>query len=169
MNYHIHNFKLKTILLLILIFCKSSVLFASDKKLPIPRFVTIKSSEANIRTGPNLRYPIKWIFKKKNEPVEVTAEFEHWRKIRDITGEDGWIHESMLKGKRAAIIIGNDIQNAYNKTDPSSKINIKIEPEVRVFLSACKIEWCQIKIDNYKGWIEKKYLWGTYPNEVFDK
>ncbi|HKH69397.1 MAG TPA: SH3 domain-containing protein, partial [Reyranella sp.] len=64
--------------------------------LPIPRFASLRSDEVNVRTGPGPRYPIDWVFKRKAMPVEIVAEFENWRKIRDWQGASGWVHQSLL-------------------------------------------------------------------------
>src|SRR5215471_20860346 len=72
--------------------------------LPIPRFATLKSDEVNVRTGPGSRYPVDWVFKRKGMPVEIVAEYEVWRKIRDWQGASGWVHQSLLTGKRSFII-----------------------------------------------------------------
>lgn len=154
-------------LIIYCIFYSNFAISRENNELPLPRFVTIKSSEANVRTGPNLKYPIKWIFKNKGEPVEIIAQWEHWRKIRDITNEDGWVHESMIKGSRTAIIIGNELQYSYYKPDLNSKKLMLIEPQVRLKLLNCKLEWCQIKINDKKSWIQRKHLWGIYDNEEF--
>ena len=137
----------------------------AKQELQIPRFVSIKSSEANIRTGPNVRYPIKWVFVKKNEPVEIVAEFEHWRKIRDKSGDEGWVHESMLSGKRNAIIIGDKKQIAFNKPSINASGVFFIEPEVRVELLLCNNKWCKISVENMKAWIDRSILWGIYKDE----
>lgn len=139
---------------------------AEKAALPIPRFVSIKASEANIRTGPNIRYPIQWVFVKKGEPVEIIAEFEQWRKVRDKQGDQGWIHESMLSGHRHIIIIGNKPQMLYKESSTASNPILRVEPEVRGSLLSCTKEWCNISIANTKGWMEKSNLWGVYPNEV---
>lgn len=137
-----------------------------NNTLPIPRFVSIKSSEANMRAGPNVRYPIQWVFVKKGEPVEVIAEFEQWRKIRDKQGDQAWIHESMLSGRRHVIIIGNKPQVLYKKDSVGSGALLRVEPEVRGELLSCEKDWCRVKIAGEKGWMEKKTLWGVYPSEV---
>lgn len=141
---------------------------AKQEKLPLPRFVSIKASEANIRTGPNVRYPVKWVFVRKGEPVEITAEFEQWRKVRDKQGDDGWIHESMLSGRRQVIITGDKAQIIYRKSDYTSPAIVRVEPEVRAELYACKLDWCRIEVDSYKGWIEKLHLWGVYSHEEIE-
>jgi SH3-like domain-containing protein len=141
---------------------------AKEEALPVPRFVSIKASQANIRTGPNVRYPVRWVFVRKGEPVEIIAEFEQWRKIRDKQGDDGWIHESMLSGRRQAVITGEKPQLIYRKADYASAPLAKFEPEVRVELDSCMAEWCRVEFKSYKGWIEKKYLWGVYAHEKME-
>lgn len=141
---------------------------AKPEKLPVPRFVSIKATEANIRTGPNVRYPVKWVFVRKGEPVEITAEFEQWRKVRDKQGDDGWIHESMLSGRRQVIITGDKAPVLYRKPDTASPGIIRLEPEIRAELLACKMEWCRVEVEGHKGWIEKSRLWGVYNHEEIE-
>src|SRR5436853_89841 len=92
----------------------------ANNALPIPRFVSTRASEVNMRTGPNVRYPVRWVFVKKGEPVEILAEFEQWRKIRDHQGDSGWVHETMLSGKRYVILEGADIHLLYKKPAKTS-------------------------------------------------
>lgn len=132
-----------------------------------PYFASIKSSQVNLRTGPNLRYPIKWTFLKSGEPVEVVAKFDAWRKIIDQTGEEGWIHLSMISNKRLAVVIGNKLINMYKNNDLNSRIIAKFEPEVRVKLNKCHNEWCLVEYNKIKGYISRNNLWGVYNNEEF--
>ena len=76
----------------------------NNSGLTIPRFVSLRSNKVFVRTGPALRYPIKWIYTREGLPVEVVQEFDTWRKVRDKDGEEGWIHSSLLSGKRHAVI-----------------------------------------------------------------
>ncbi len=134
----------------------------SKKKLPIPRFVTIKFNEVNARTGPAIDCPIKWIFIKKQEPVEIIAEYEQWRKVQDIDGEGGWIHLSALSSKRSVILISDKIVPIISKPGKSQNIIAKLEPGIRCDLIKCEDQWCQIACQSYKGWIAKNLLWGVY-------
>lgn len=143
-------------------------------------FASIKSSEVNVRKGPSTRYRIEWVYKSKGEPVEVIGEFEHWKKIRDFNGDEGWIKSIMLSKKRSAIITiplpkntkqTNEMKlfaSLYKKPDNNSYIFAKIESSKRVAIEECKKEWCKIKVSNsLVGWIRKQYLWGVYSNEIF--
>ncbi len=148
---------------------------SADKNLPIPRFASIKSKEVNARTGPSNRYPIEWVFVKKGEPVEIFAEFEQWRRIRDKFGEGGWVHSSMLSGKRFVVIKGDEPQLLYKKSSINSEVIARIAPEVRCELYKCLDKLCNIrcqsskgqdlKKQDFKGWILKNMLWGVYPDE----
>lgn len=157
----------------------NSYAFAEKTDKFVAHFSSIKSSEVNVRKGPNVRYGIDWIYKKKGEPVEVIAEFEHWNRIRDIDGDEGWVKSVMLSKKRTAIIITTIPKNIkqskdnklfvslYRKPDNNSNIFAKIEYSKRVYLEECQKEWCKIKVSDVSGWIKKQYLWGVHANETF--
>lgn len=133
--------------------------------LPLPRFVSIKSAEANMRTGPGKRYPIKWLITRKNLPVEITSEFEQWRKIRDMAGDEGWIHQSMLSSSRFGIIQTGPV--TLHRTDSvSSRPVAKLDTGVIAKLKACEKDWCEVEVGEISGWTPRGELWGIYPQEV---
>lgn len=133
--------------------------------LPIPRFVSLKSDKVFVRTGPAVRYPIKWVFKKQYWPVEIIQEFDTWRKIRDIDGEEGWIHQSLLSGKRTAIIREKDGAYLMKKLTAEARPIALLDHKVRVDIDKCESDWCLITAQDFKGWIERKSLWGIYADE----
>ena len=141
---------------------------ANPSGLPLPRFVSLKNEETNVRTGPGTRYPIQWVFKREHLPVEVVDEFDLWRKVRDIEGTTGWVHHTMLSGKRYVMIAGKEPQILRLDSDVSAKPLFKAEPTVIAPLGECAPEWCRIQISGRKAWIEKQHLWGVYSSEVFD-
>jgi len=152
-------------LIILITIILSPIVNGDNKKLPVPRFVTIKSNEVNTRSGPTTKSAIEWIFVKKGEPVEITAEYEQWRQVRDINGEGGWIHSSVLSGKRSVIIIGNkEIELTKNPT-PQSKVIARLMPKVRCSLKKCKEQFCQIVCSDYTGWVSKRNLWGVYDDK----
>lgn len=151
---------IKTFIILITIML-TPIVNADNKKLPIPRFVSIKSNEVNARSGPTTKSAIEWIFVKKGEPVEITAEYEQWRQVRDINGEGGWIHSSVLSGRRSVIIIGDKEIELTKNVNPQSKVIAKLMPKVRCNLKKCKEQFCQITCKDYTGWISKENLWGV--------
>lgn len=148
-----------------------AVLYMAAGALPAnatPYYATIATSEANIRTGPSVRYPIQWVYKKHGWPVKVTATFENWRKIDDVYGEVGWVHESLLSGSRSAVINGEEgVKEIYRLPMASSAHVAMAEKGVIVNLTECKNGWCKVSVSGAKGWIESKYLWGTDSNEDY--
>lgn len=136
----------------------------SHSGLPIPRFVSLKFEEVNLRTGPGRRYPIRWVYKRKHMPMEVVEEFGHWRKLQDIEGDEGWAHKSQLSGARIAIFKEDSV--LYRYPEPDAPPMIKAQKSVTGQLLECDLNWCEIQIESYKSWIEKKFIWGVYPREV---
>jgi len=133
--------------------------------LPLPRFVSLKSDEVNLRSGPGVRYPIDWIYTRRDLPVEVIAEFDVWRKIRDWQGTEGWVFESMLSGTRYAVITG-DTRVLHSERDPKSPAVARLEAGVIAELLECDGQWCRLDSDGFKGWMMRSEFWGVYPNEA---
>jgi SH3-like domain-containing protein len=132
--------------------------------LPIPRFASLRSDEVNVRTGPGTRYPIDWVFKRKAMPVEIVAEYENWRKIRDWQGASGWVHQSLLTGKRS-FIIASKAANLHKTPASSAEVVAKLEPEVMGEIRSCAGDWCRVKVSGASGWIRRTGLWGVYKSE----
>lgn len=143
---------------------------ADDKPaLPIPRFVSIRLGEANLRVGPGLRYPITWVFKRKDMPVEITQEFDTWRKIRDFEGTEGWVNRAELGSKRSIIVTG-EIRVLHDDPDAAAAPVARLEPGVIGRLLACPSEtadWCRIEIGDLRGWLKRAEFWGVYPQEIY--
>ena len=139
--------------------------------LAIPRMVSLRSGMINARSGPGARYPISWVYRQKGAPVEIVAEFELWRKIKDWKGSESWVHKSMLTGKRTAKLIIPGENNIYNAADYTSKIIAKAEEEVIGQIKKCPAgsEFCLLNFDNtVEGWVPKNNLFGIYKDEVID-
>jgi len=134
--------------------------------LPIPRFASLRSDEVNVRTGPGTRYPVDWVFKRKGMPVEIVAEYENWRKIRDWQGASGWVHQSLLTGKRGFVIAAKAV-SLHRTPTPSAEIVAKLEPEVMGEIRSCTGDWCRVKVSNggVSGWLERTDFWGVYKSE----
>ena len=132
--------------------------------LPIPRFASLRSDEVNVRTGPGARYPVDWVFKRKSMPVEIVAEYENWRKIRDWQGASGWVHQSLLTGKRGFIIPAKPA-NLLKTPATSAEVVAKLEPEVTGEIRSCAGDWCRVKVAGVSGWIERTGMWGVYKSE----
>jgi SH3-like domain-containing protein len=134
--------------------------------LPIPRFASLKSDEVNVRTGPGPRYPIDWVFKRKMMPVEIVAEFENWRKIRDWQGASGWVYQGLLTGKRS-FIIPNHAASLHRTPASQAEVVAKLEPEVSGEIKSCQGDWCRVRVagPGVTGWIARKDIWGVYKSE----
>ena len=131
----------------------------------LPRFVSLRSDEVNLRTGPGVRYPVEWVLQRRYMPVEVLAEFENWRKIRDWQGTEGWVHQSMLSGRRYAIITG-DVRVIRRQPDGNSPAVARLEPGVVAQIVECKDQWCRLDTNGLKGWLMRADFWGVYGNEA---
>lgn len=132
--------------------------------LPVPRFVSLRSGEVNVRTGPGRSYPIEWVFVRPGMPVEVTAEFDTWRRIRDVEGTQGWVHQSMLSGRRT-LVVTNELRTLRERPSASAAAVAQAEPGIMGRLVACKGQWCEVELQGYHGWMERTDFWGIYPNE----
>jgi SH3-like domain-containing protein len=142
--------------------------------LPVPRFVSLRSDHIYARSGPGMRYPIKWVFQKESLPVEVVQEFDTWRKIKDKDGESGWVHQSLLSGARSVIVQPADPAapgpvDMRKSADPGSRLVARVEPGVVADLRQCEDSGpCQITVQGFRGWIDRRFLWGIYPGEKLD-
>lgn len=134
------------------------------QNLPLPRFVSLRSGEVNLRVGPGSEYPIEWILKYEKMPVEIIREFGVWRKIRDFEGMEGWVHQSMLSGARTAMVMEDQII-LRNNPKPDAPGLAKLASGVVGKLLDCKSEWCRLQTDGYKGWLPREKIWGVYPAE----
>ncbi|MBV8493235.1 MAG: hypothetical protein JO162_07120 [Alphaproteobacteria bacterium] len=137
----------------------------SDTNLPVPRFVSLHSDKVNLRAGPGDRYPIEWVLTRKEMPVEITGQLEHWRRIRDWEGTTGWVHERMLTGKRAVIVRGG-VRPLLQQPDPAAAVIARAEPGVIGRLVECRGIWCKIETSEATGWMRRSDVWGVYPDET---
>jgi SH3-like domain-containing protein len=144
--------------------------FADDEQdlsgLPVPRFVSLRSGDVNMRAGPGTRYIINWVYKREGLPVEIIEEFDQWRQIRDSEGTVGWVHKQMLQGKRTAVIVRGIGVLRRTPEDHAGAI-LRAEPGVTGRLLECERDWCRMQISGRKGWIDKAHIWGVYPKEEF--
>jgi SH3-like domain-containing protein len=134
--------------------------------LPIPRFASLRASDVNLRTGPGTRYPIEWVLTHQGMPVEITAEYEMWRRIRNVDGDEGWVHKNALSGHRAAIITGGK-RELHDSADETSAITAHLEEGAIGQLISCSKDWCKLKFEGVKGYAHKNDFWGSYPKEIF--
>ena len=136
-----------------------------DKGAKLPRFASLRSGEVNVRTGPGARYPVDWVFKRQNMPVEILAEYDTWREVRDWQGTKGWVHQAMLTAQRNIMVTGDAAQALLRKAEDGAQPVAKAEPGVIALLRRCEMEWCLIQIDRVSGWVRRKSIWGVYTDE----
>lgn len=146
---------------------RAETLRGSVTNLPIPRFVSIKSDECNVRRGPSLSHKIDWVFTRKGMPVEITAEYGHWRRVRDRDGVGGWVHYSLLSGSRN-VIIEEDMLSLHIRPNPDTQVAARLEMGVIARLNECSEGWCRLTAGGYKGWAPQKALWGIKENEIIE-
>ncbi len=134
----------------------------------IPRFVSLKSDRVNVRAGPNKDQEVRWVYTRAGMPVEITAEFENWRRIRDWEGAEGWVYHSLLSGKRTAVVVPtlkDELVPLYESSEPDAPVVASLQSGVLTQIKSCNRKWCQVSGKNFSGWIVQERLWGAYPNE----
>ena len=134
--------------------------------LPLPRFVSLRAGEVNLRTGPGVQYPVEWVYRRQNLPVEIIAEYRTWRKIRDWQGAQGWVHQSMVGGLRTIIITGAT-RTIRSGKDVKSAAVARAEVSVIGQLLECPINetWCRVEAGGHKGWLRRVDFWGIHRDE----
>ncbi len=144
--------------------------------LAVPRMVSLRSDKVYVRSGPGMRYPIKWIYRKRDLPVRIEREFGTWRRIADADGESGWVHQSLLSGRRFVISRVDEsdpeapiILFRKPNTDSTRKARIEAGVILRLEDEACKDGWCQVATSGFKGWVGDNHLWGVDPVRESDK
>lgn len=139
--------------------------------LPLPRFVSLKSDRVNLREGPSKDHRTTWIYERAGLPIEITAEFGTWRKIRDSEGTEGWVEHTLLSGRRTAIVAPwkkNEIFSLLSRPQENSAPLAHLQAGVIAAIRSCDGKWCEISGEDFDGYIEQILLWGVYPNEKID-
>ncbi|WP_328286660.1 SH3 domain-containing protein [Actibacterium mucosum] len=133
--------------------------------LPLPRFVSLKANEGFARHGPGKTHRIDWVYKHRNQPLEITAEYGHWRRVRDQDGLGGWMHYSLLSGVRT-VLISAEIADLRRQPATEADLVAQAEGGVVAKLGDCQPDWCRITAGGRKGWVLKTQLWGVTPDEI---
>ena len=139
--------------------------------LPIPRFVSLKTEKVNVRKGPSSDHAVAWVYQAKGLPLEVTAEFETWRRVRDAEGAEGWILQNMLAGKRTAVIAPSrkgSFVNLMSRPSLESGAVAKLASGVMGDIKSCDGTWCRIVANGYDGYVDQNVIWGAYPGEALN-
>lgn len=137
--------------------------------LPLPRFVSLKADKVNLRAGPTRDHDVTWVFTRAGLPVEITAESENWRRIRDSEGTEGWVYHSLLSSRRTALVAPwsktGETFALYASADRGAQVTAQLQAGVLGAVKSCDKKWCRIYGDGFDGYIEQERLWGVYPDE----
>jgi len=139
----------------------------NKSRVQLPRFGILRFAAVNLRTGPGTRYPIEWVYRRAGMPVEVTALFDTWYRVRDYEGSEGWVHKTQVKMQRRGIIA---IKQQAVRSDPEAKAKITahLQPNVMFNITSCDGNWCAIKGEDFKGYLPQTAFFGAYPHEKFE-
>lgn len=135
--------------------------------LPLPRFAALRSDDVNLRAGPGTRYPIEWVYKRRDLPIEIEREFEVWRLVKDPEGIRGWVHQATLTGRRTFVVQGADATlRAEPKDDAAPVAILKLGVIGRIRSCEAGSEWCRVQVGDYRGYLKRSQFWGTLADEV---
>src|SRR3954470_10280550 len=140
----------------------------STSGLPVPRYVSLKSDHVNVRAGPTKDNDVAWVYTRSGLPVEITAEYENWRRVRDSEGSEGWVYHSLLSGRRTAVVTmknKDDLAAVYESADATSAVAARLQAGVIAQVKKCGNGWCRVLGNGFDGWIEQQRLWGVYADE----
>ncbi|WP_246176357.1 SH3 domain-containing protein [Rhodovulum strictum] len=135
--------------------------------LPLPRYVSLKAGESNVRRGPSLSHRVDWVYTQRGMPLQITAEYGHWRRVQDRDGAGGWMHYSLLSGVRT-VLVEEDMVPMRRTPREDAPIVAQAERGVIARLGACQPGWCRISAEGRSGWAPKGALWGVDPEEIRD-
>jgi SH3-like domain-containing protein len=148
---------------------KQAAVEASKDAPRVPRFVSLKSDKVNVRKGPSTDQSIVWVFSRAGLPVEVIAESEHWRRVRDSEGADGWVFHSLLSARRTVLVTpwskAEESVPLYGSRSTGSRAVAALQSGVLGNVVSCDGEWCELTVDDYSGYVEQDKLWGVYRGE----
>ncbi|MBE9636021.1 SH3 domain-containing protein [Salipiger mangrovisoli] len=135
--------------------------------LPLPRYVSLKTSEGNARRGPSLTHRIDWVYTRRDMPLEIIAEYGHWRRVRDKDGAGGWIHYALLSGVRT-VLVEEDMLELHQRPDAGTPVEAKLAVGVIAHLEHCEKDWCELSAGGYEGWAPKAAVWGVDADEILE-
>jgi len=147
--------------------------------LPLPRFASTRSPPINVRVGPGQKYDLAWTYNRAGMPVEITAEFDIWRKIRDFDGSEGWVQQNLLSGSRTGLVAPWKKDATFPLlagTSPNANVRAYLSAGIKVDIRRCDGSWCQVDATSqdgtnrgptYSGYLAQADIWGVYQGETF--
>ena len=134
--------------------------------LPVPRWVSVRAGRVNVRRGPAMDQDVVWTYVRAGVPVEIIAEFDTWRRVRDASGETGWVKEQMLDGRRNVLVTGRVNTAILNSPKAEAEVVAYAAPGLQAQLVNCRGEWCEISARGFDGYVSRDRLWGVYGEET---
>jgi SH3-like domain-containing protein len=151
--------------------CAGETAAGPKSGLPVPRFVSLKPDRVNVRGGPTRDHEVTFVYTRAGLPVEITAESDNWRRIRDWEGSEGWVYHTLLSGRRTAVVLPKDKQELvvlHDSGDQDAGVIARLQAGVTATVKRCTGTWCHIVGTGFDGWVVQEQLWGVYPNEKVD-
>ncbi len=136
--------------------------------LPVPRWVSLKSGEVYLREGPSSEHRVQWVYVRRGLPVEVIAEYDVWRRIRDADGVVGWVHKGMLDGRRSVLVAGAGNVPLREAPEMDGAVIAYAEPGVVARLKGCEAGYCEVQAQAIDAFIERSHVWGVYEGETVE-
>ena len=149
----------------------SGIAMGAVTGLPLPRFVSLKSDQVNVRRGAGTEHDVLWSYHRAGLPVEIIAEWDNWRRVRDADGADGWVFHRLLGARRTALVAPwaeEPTLPLRSSAESDADIVARLQPKVLAMVSVCDGNWCRISGEGFDGWMEQELLFGVYPGEQFD-
>ena len=135
-------------------------------KLPLPRYVSLRSNEVNVRRGPGLDYRIDWVFRRAGLPVRIVDEYGHWRRVIDSDEAGGWVYHALLTARRTVLVTAAEAAFREAPSEAAAP-TARAERGVVAQLLACRADWCEVEAEGVSGWVPKAAIWGVGPGETF--
>ena len=137
-----------------------------ETNLPLPRYVSLRAGEVNVRRGPGLDYRIDWVFQRSGLPVRVIDEYRNWRRIADSDDAGGWVYHALLTGRRMALVTAPEV-TFRAAPDAAAPPVAHAEQGVVARLLQCRPKWCRVEAQGSEGWVPKDAIWGVGADEEF--
>jgi SH3-like domain-containing protein len=125
----------------------------------VPRYVSLKVGKANGRVGPSTKHKILWQYRRKGLPLIVVAETDTWRKVRDIKGDESWVHRPALSGIRN--VITTEEATIHKNASVNAETMALTEKDTLLRLEECRKNWCKVSYEKIQGWIQRSEVWGA--------
>jgi SH3-like domain-containing protein len=136
-------------------------------KLPVPRFVSLRTDQVNFRAGPGFQYPVSWIYQRDGLPVEIIGEFDVWRRVRAPDGGTGWVHEATIRARRTFYVTAQQAvlrASANASAAPVAYLNQSVGGD----LISCDAvsDFCKVAAGHVTGYLAREDFWGAFPGET---